>query len=187
MVHYTLGESLPLADEQDQTSTWRLVRQNPIGSTTWHPKNDNLLGTDLVYGGQSYYGTVDHTDNKWGVPFTFGRPAQGSNNRYSYPDEMFICSADFSQWVRLSISSFALSADAAILVAVKETNLNRAPHSVYLWRRFGHHEGPDPLISNHPNPITTELQDKHMLYAENGSVGFDTQKGSLVFVRTTPT
>jgi len=75
MVHYKLGTPQFMDHEQKLSSSWRLVRQNPIGVTTWHPKNDDLEGVATVYGGQSFYGVIDRSDWAWSVPFNKPRPA----------------------------------------------------------------------------------------------------------------
>jgi len=90
MVHYKLGTPQFFDSEQINAGSWRLVHQNPAGSTTWHPKNDNLEGVDTTYGGQSYYGSRDHNENVWSVPFNAPRPGHEANATYSYPDELFI-------------------------------------------------------------------------------------------------
>ena len=99
MVHYKLGMPQFFDHEQINSSSWRLVRQNPAGSTTWHPKNDNLEGVDTVYGGQSYYSSRDHVGNQWSVPFNAARPGHEANATYSWPDEMFISNVAMTEWV----------------------------------------------------------------------------------------
>ena len=150
MVHYKLGTPQFFDSEQINAGSWRLVRQNPAGSTTWHPKNDNLEGVDTVYGGQSYYGSRDHNENVWSVPFNAPRPGHEANATYSYPDEMFICSVDFTQWVyfpRTSLSgNFAGTARN-----VYASNYNSSPHTITWFHRAGNPIDPHMFTRNYPS------------------------------------
>jgi len=83
MVHYNLGMPQFFDSEQLLSSSWRLVRQLPAGSTTWHPENDNLEGVDTVYGDLSNYGVIDRSDWTWSVPFNPLRPAHTGQQGYS--------------------------------------------------------------------------------------------------------
>jgi len=180
MVHYKLGMPQFFDHEQINSSTWRLVRQNVAGSTSWHPKNDNLEGVDTVYGGKSYYGSRDHNENVWSVPFNAARPGHEANATYSYPDEMFICSVDFTQWVyfdRVVLASNLVNT----LVNVHATNLNSSPH-LLRWYNRGGTTLEDPWISTLDHSAGTV----NMVYGESGTDGYGPQKGSLVFVRLKP-
>jgi len=172
MVHYKLGQLQFFDSGQSSASSWRLVRQNPAGSTTWHPKNDNLEGVDAVYGGGSYYGSRDHNENKWSVPFNAPRPAHVGQTGYSYPEEMFLSNVAMTKWIyfpRISIL-------AAGHMNVYASDLNSSPHQV-----FRYVPGADPM-----GPwICSQLADptSHIIYAEFSEPGYNPQQGSLVFVR----
>ena len=178
MVHYKLGTPQFMDAEQILGSSWRLVRQLPAGSTTWHPKNDNLEGVDTMYGGNSYYGVIDRTDWTWSVPFNKPRPAHAGQIGYSMPDEMLIANADFSKWVYFPRSSHVLGptpSTTSSLRNVYATNLNSSPHQVDFWVRSA--DAVDPVIAN-ASFVWGEGANIHIIYAENAITTFNPQKGS---------
>jgi hypothetical protein len=172
MVHYKLDTPQFFDSEQINAGTWRLVRQNPAGSTTWHPKNDNLEGVDTVYGGSSYYGSRDHNENVWSVPFNAPRPGHEANATYSYPDEMFISNVAMTKWIYFPRTSILASGH----MNVYASNLNSSPHLV-----FRYHPGGDPMGPWICSQLASPLS--NIIYAEANDPGYNPQQGSLVFVR----
>ena len=178
MVHYKLGQPQFFDSEQSHSSSWRLVRQNPAGSTTWHPKNDNLEGVDTVYGGGSNYGVIDRSDWAWSVPFNRPRPAHAGMQGYSRPDEMFISNAAMTQWVYLPRTSHVLNGTSG-QAPVYTTNLNNSPHNVAVFTRNS--SAVDPIITNQAS-----IDQANFMYVENNASEWLPGKGSLVFVRLKP-
>jgi len=150
MVHYKLGTPQFFDSEQILASRWRLVRQLPAGSTTWHPKNDNLEGVDTVYGGGSNYGIVDRSDWTWSVPFNAPRPAHVGQTSYSMPDEMFISNAAMTKWVYFPRNSILENQEngAETNDPVYASSVLSTPHMI----KFRVHPGStnDPLIFYKP-------------------------------------
>jgi len=181
MVHYKLGMPQFFDSEQINPGSWRLVRQNPAGSTTWHPKNDNLEGVATTYGGSSYYGSRDHNGNVWSVPFNAARPGHEANATYSWPDEMFITNVDFTRWVYFDRVVLASNFSDNELKNVHATNFNSSPH-VLRWYNRGGDNREDPWIST----LDHTAGSANMVYGENGNVQHGPEKGSLVFVRLKP-
>jgi len=124
MVHYKLGQPQFFDHEQKLATSWRLVRNNPVGSTTWHPKDDNLAGTDDHYGGNSYYGTIDRTDWKWGIPFHKPRAADEGMMAYDTPDEMFISNGNMTEWIYFKRSSITFGLDRRELTVLASNTFN---------------------------------------------------------------
>ena len=137
-----------------------------------------------MYGGESFYGTIDKVDSKWSVPFTSGRPAQGGNNRYSIPNEMFICSANFSQWVYFPISSLAGNFENAPR-AVYASNWNSSAHTITWYKKSTSNLDPHIFSRNYVSDTVEENLTTVYTEANGGSWG-NPNKGSLVFVRKAP-
>ena len=152
-----------------------------MGSTTWYPKNDNLEGVDTVYGGGSYYNSRDHVGNKWFVQFNAPRPAHVGQISYNYPNEMFICSVDFLQWIYFPRTILTMAGEPST-VNVYASNWNSGPHLVTC-----HIDSNRPL---YPHVFTKSwssvTESTTAVYTENGDTWVNPQKGSLVFVRKTP-
>ena len=180
MVHYKLGMPQFFDHEQINSSSWRLVRQNPAGSTTWHPKNDNLEGVDTVYGGSSYYGSGDHNENVWSVPFNAARPGHEANATYSYPDEMFISNVAMTEWVYFPRTSLTGNYTTDTPKLVYASSHNSSPHNLRWWKRAPASE--DPWIST----VDHIGNDDTIVYGENNVSWNKPQNGSLVFVRLKP-
>ena len=171
MVHYKLGMPQPFSSEQTNSETWRLVRQLPASSSGWHPTNDNLAGT-------ASYGSVDRTNSAWSVPFNARRPAHSSEGLYAQPNEVFVSTVDFSQWVYFDRSR--LSMNDGTYEMVKSSYADANPHYLEFYTRPSY--SGDPLIvSTHPRNY-----DQHTLYHENGQFWPPQSRGSLVFVRLKP-
>ena len=179
MVHWKLGTPMPTAAQQNDPGSWRLVRHNPLQSTSWHPKNDNLAGNDNTFGGETYYGTRDQTNAQWSVPFTFRRPAHQADSAYAMPDEMFIGNGDFSKWIYLNRSQL----DTRFQGSGGPTSLNvLASSTVSTPHTVTHYLSSAPKsqwISSVAGP--THLS--HLIYVEFGDVDYNPQQGGLVFVR----
>jgi len=182
MVHYKLGMPQFFDSEQINSGSWRLVRQNPAGSTTWHPTNDNLEGVDTVYGGSSYYGSRDHNQNVWSVPFNAPRPAHVGQTSYSYPDEMFISNMAMTEWVYFPRTSLVVNeGEQARLVYA--SNHNSSPHNL-LWR--------NNVLAYSPMITTKDVTNIQAtvfpmtVYMESSETWWGPTKGSLVFVRLKP-
>ena len=180
MVHYKLGMPQFFDSEQIDSGSWRLVRQNPAGSTAWHPKNDNIEGVDTVYGGGSYYSSRDHVGNQWSVPFNAPRPGHEANATYSYPDEMFISNVAMTEWVYFDRSVLS-NQIFDTLVNVHASSHNSSPHQLRWFNRGGDNRE-DPWIST----LDHFAGSVNMVYGENGNVAHGPEKGSLVFVRLKP-
>jgi len=105
------------------------------------------------------------------------------------PDEMFICNANFSEWVYFNRSVIVLDPtppEHVQGVNVLATNRNSSPHLVHVWRRTAH--SIDPLISNLPSAASelSEQQADNFLYAENSTSNWNPGKGSLISVWLKP-
>jgi hypothetical protein len=177
MVHWKLGTSMPTAAQQNDPGSWRLVGHNPLQSTSWHPKNDNLAGNDNTFGGETYYGTRDQTNAQWSVPFTFRRPAHQADSAYAMPDEMFIGNRDFSKWIYLSCSQLDTrfqGSGGTTLLSVLASSTVSTPHTVTHYLSAS---PKSPWISSVAGP--THLS--HMIYVESGDD--NPQQDGLVFVR----
>ena len=163
MVHYKLGMPQFFDSEQIDSSSWRLVRQNPAGATTWHPKNHNLEGVDTVYGGASNYGVIDRSDWAWSVPFNQLRPAHAGMQGYSMPDEMFISNAAMTEWVYFPRSSLVVLPDAQSRM-VYASNHNSSPHNL-LWRNTS--SGSNPMVTTKDVTDIQETIFPMTVYLEN--------------------
>jgi len=186
MVHYKLNQYIPNLTEQHDSNTWRLVRHLPIGSTTWHPTNDNLVGDNFTYGGDSWYGTQDNTSAKWGLPFDQHRHGPSYTGYFAW-DEMFIASGDYSQWVHFPRSSI-MGVYSDEPQTVYATNYNQTQHTLR-WYNRGASAPQDPHISTkdygddyETNMVYTEFNGTDSQYNTWATPG----KGSLVFVRRRP-
>jgi len=182
MVHYKLGMPQFFDSEQINSGSWRLVRQNPVGSTTWHPTNDNLEGVDTVYGGSSYYGSRDHNKNVWSVPFNAPRPAHVGQTSYSYPDEMFISNMAMTEWVYFPRTSLVVN-DVEQTRLVYASNHNSSPHNL-LWRN--NFLAYSPMITTKDVTNIQETVFPMTVYMESSETWWGPTKGSLVFVRLKP-
>ena len=174
MVHFKLGTPQFFNSEQIHASSWRLVRNNPVDSSTWHPKDDNLEGVDTVYGGASYYGSRDNNANKWSVPFNVARPAHVGQTSYSNPDEMFISNTAMTKWIYFARTALVAQGQEMNVLA---SDANNAPHLVVRYHPGNDPMGPWICARNGANHLA------HVVYAEASDATYNPQAGSLIFVR----
>jgi len=103
------------------------------------------------------------------------------------PDEMFICSADFSKWIHFHRTSIVMGPTPGDISQARNmfaSDLNSSPHTMHFWSRTVN--AFDPIIANKIFVWDDAVAHASILYMENADVNFNPGKGSLVFVRKAP-
>merc|ERR550539_1709923 len=126
---------------------WKRVRHVPQG-TTWHPVNDNLLGTGS-------YGNQNDDTNAWSIPWSIEEF-----------DEFLFSSGDKKYWLVVSKEELIgadggkLYADSPITVIASSSSCE--PYQAKMYKRVTNGEDPWVSIENH-----WPIADNQMVYGEN--------------------
>jgi hypothetical protein len=138
---------------------WRLVRFLPPTSTTWHPIDDNLVGT-------ATYGTAYNYTNAWSIPFeTF--------------DEFCFGTLNLQYWMYITKTAAIGANYSGVVRSIIRSSFSATPYTAIQYNRpTGFPE--DPWLSIQNYPIQT-VYGENSINVNNGLISSD--RGMCVWVR----